>query len=338
MSNHPPSPQLFFDTINAYQRTAALKSAIDLDLFSAIARGHNTPAALATACGVAERGARILADYLTILGFLTKAGEKYNLTADSAAFLDRQSPAYIGGAVEFLHSPHLRERFDELSDAVRAGGMRGDDHSLSPDHEVWVRFARGMAGMAAMPAELLAQRVLAAANPTAAPLRVLDVAAGHGLYGIAVARLNPNATVIASDWSNVLTVAQDHARAAGVADRFEALPGSAFDVDWGNDYDVVLLTNFLHHFSPAENQALLRKVHAALKPGGRAFALEFIPNDDRITPPTSAAFALIMLANTPAGDAYTFAEYQPMFRAAGFTQTDCSNLEPTMQQVIVATK
>src|SRR5258705_11459811 len=118
--NTPPSPQLFFDTINAYQRTAALKSAIELDLFSAIARGHNTPATIATACNIAERGARILADYLTIMGFLTKAGEKYNLTADSAAFLDRKSPAYIGGAVEFLSSPHLRERFEDLSGPVRA--------------------------------------------------------------------------------------------------------------------------------------------------------------------------------------------------------------------------
>jgi 2-polyprenyl-3-methyl-5-hydroxy-6-metoxy-1,4-benzoquinol methylase len=189
-----------------------------------------------------------------------------------------------------------------------------------------------------MPAELLAQRVLAGAPAAAAPLRVLDVAAGHGLYGIAVARQNPSATIVASDWSNVLTVVQDHAQAAGVEDRFEALPGSAFEVDWGDDFDIVLLTNFLHHFSPAENATLLRKVYAALKPGGRAFALEFVPNDDRITPPSSAAFALIMLATTPAGDAYTFPEYQKMFRAAGFTQTECSNLEPTMQQVIVATR
>ena len=340
MPQTPPSPQLFFDTINAYHRTAALKSAIELDLFSAIARGHNTPAALASACKIPERGARILADYLAIIGFLTKAGEKYNLTADSAAFLDRQSPTYIGGAVEFLTSTHMRDRFENLTQTLRSGGkeLSDDANALSPDHEVWVRFARGMAGLSMMPAELLAQRVLAAASSPTAPMRVLDVAAGHGLYGIAVARHNPNATIVASDWSNVLTVAQDFARRAGVQDRYEALPGSAFDVDWGSDFDVVLLTNFLHHFSPAENQTLLRKVHSALKPGGRAFALEFIPNDDRITPPVSASFALIMLAATPAGDAYTFAEYQPLFRTAGFTKTECANVEPSMQQVIVATK
>jgi ubiquinone/menaquinone biosynthesis C-methylase UbiE len=335
MSKQPPSPQLFFDTINAYQRTAALKSAIELDLFTAIARGHDTPAALASACRITPRGARILADYLTIIGFLAKSGERYALTPDTATFLVRQSPAYVGGAVEFLSSPHLRQRVEELSEAAR-NGVRADDNALNPEHEIWVRFARGMASLAAMPADLLARRILETAP--SAPMRVLDVAAGHGLYGIAFARQNPNAAIVASDWGNVLAVAQEHARQAGLQDRYQTRPGSAFDVNWGDGFDIVLLTNFLHHFSPEENTKLLARVYSALKPGGRAVALEFVPDDDRITPPTSASFALIMLATTPSGDAYTFAEYRPMFAAAGFTQTECWNLEPTMQQVVVATK
>jgi 2-polyprenyl-3-methyl-5-hydroxy-6-metoxy-1,4-benzoquinol methylase len=192
-----------------------------------------------------------------------------------------------------------------------------------------------MTGIMAGPAEALARRVLAGQETK--PLRVLDVAAGHGLFGIAVARHNPAATIVASDWSNVLAVAQDHARRAGVQDRYEALAGSAFDVDWGAaDYDLVLLTNFLHHFDEPTNTTLLRKIHAALKPGGRAALLEFIPNDDRVTPPHTAPFALTMLATTESGDAYTYPEYQHMFRAAGFTQTECADLEPTMQQVVIA--
>ena len=123
-------------------------------------------------------------------------------------------------------------------------------------------------------------------------MRMLDVAAGHGLYGIAFARQNPNASVVASDWANVLTVAQDNARNAGVQNRHTTIPGSTFDVDWGGGYDVVLLTNFLHHFNADENERLLTKVYASLKPGGRAVALEFVPDSDRITPPTSAAFAI----------------------------------------------
>src|SRR5712692_11559838 len=96
-----PSPALFFETINAYQRTAALKAAIELELFTAIGEGNTTAPAAARRCSTAERGMRILCDYLTVIGFLTKTGNEYRLTPDSAMFLDRRSPAYLGGAITF---------------------------------------------------------------------------------------------------------------------------------------------------------------------------------------------------------------------------------------------
>src|SRR5262245_32794802 len=101
-ASHQPSPQLFFDTVNAYQRSASLKAAIELDVFSLIAQGENTSRDLAAACGASERGARILCDYLVVLGFLLKEGSSYRLSADSAVFLDRNSPGYMGSSVEFL--------------------------------------------------------------------------------------------------------------------------------------------------------------------------------------------------------------------------------------------
>src|SRR4051794_23756178 len=88
-----PSPTLFFETINAYQRTAALKKAIELDVFTAIADGHSTAADLAKHCSASEKGMRVLCDYLTILGFLTKRDTKYHLTEETSLFLNRHSPA-----------------------------------------------------------------------------------------------------------------------------------------------------------------------------------------------------------------------------------------------------
>lgn len=331
-----PSPQRIFETFNAFQQTAALKAAIELKLFTAIAAGHDTPAALAKARGAAERGVRILADYLTVLGFLEKAESRYRLSADASLFLDERSPAYLGAAVDFLCSPEHQARFADLAVAVRAGGApRNDQSVLAPEQDVWVKFARGMAGLMAMPADLLAQRIL---QGSTAPLKVLDIAAGHGLFGIAFARHNPQASIVAVDWANVLTVAKENAQRAGVADRYQTLSGSAFDVDFGADYDIVLLTNFLHHFDPGTNESLMRKIHAALKPGGRAVALEFVPDESRVAPPTAASFAVVMLATTPAGDAYTFREYAAGFKTAGFTRCDCFNLEPTMQQVVVGVR
>lgn len=330
------SPQLIFDTLNAFQRSAALKTAIELGLFSAIAAGHNSEQTLAAACQADGRGTRILADYLVVIGLLTKTGEQWGLTPDAAMFLDRRSPAYLGDAVGFLNTAEHQEHFNKLTASVRAGGAPADDRSvLAPNHDSWVRFARGMAGMMALPSDLLAQRVV---GERPSPQKVLDIAAGHGMFGIAVARHNPQATIVALDWPPVLAVASENARQAGLGDRHQTLPGSAFDVDFGDGYDAVLLTNFLHHFDRAAIGLLLRKIHAALKPGGRVFTLEFVPNDDRVTPATSAAFALVMLATTPAGDAYTFAEYRQMLAAAGFSHSECFDLEPTVQQVIVASR
>jgi 2-polyprenyl-3-methyl-5-hydroxy-6-metoxy-1,4-benzoquinol methylase len=186
-----------------------------------------------------------------------------------------------------------------------------------------------------MSSDLLAQLLRAGEGK---PCKVLDIAAGHGLFGIAFARHNPNAQVTALDWPVVLEVAEENARAAGVAARHRLLPGSAFDVDYGAGYDVVLLTNFLHHFDVPTCEKLLRKVHAALGPGGRAVTLEFVPNEDRVTPPTAATFSMIMLGSTPAGDAYTFAEYQSMFRNAGFSRSELHPLPPTFQHVVISHK
>ena len=111
---------------------------------------------------------------------------------------------------------------------------------------------------------------------------VLDVAAGHGLFGITIANRYPQAHVTALDWANVLAVATENARQAGVAERHALRPGSAFDVEWGGPYDIVLLTNFLHHFDVPTCEKLAAKAHAALAPGGRAITLEFIPEADRI--------------------------------------------------------
>src|SRR5436309_408483 len=117
-----PSPALFFDTVNAFQRTEALRAAVELDLFTHVAAGRHTAADIAAACGASPRGVRILADYLAIVGFLRKAGDRYELTPEAAAFLDRNSPAYLGGAMDFLLLPELREAFRTLPAAVRKGG------------------------------------------------------------------------------------------------------------------------------------------------------------------------------------------------------------------------
>lgn len=137
-------------------------------------------------------------------------------------------------------------------------------------------------------------------------MRVLDIAAGHGAFGIALARRSPEVEIVAVDWEPVLGLAEQNAKASGVHDRYRTIAGDAFSVDYGSGYDIVLVTNFLHHFDAATNTTLLKKINAALKPGGRVTVLEFVPNPDRVSPPMPASFSLTMLAETTGGDAFTF--------------------------------
>ncbi len=314
-----PSPGIIFDTLLAHQRSAALKAAIELDLFRAVGEGPGDAASLARKCGASERGMRILCDYLTIIGFLDKRDGSYRHTPTSAAFLDPRSPACVASISRFLGDPLMHEPYMHLAEIVRNGHttMPGDG-SVEPENPAWVEFAYSMAPIMAPMAAPLGAIVLD--GLAGGPVRVLDIAAGHGLFGIEVARQHPQARIVAVDWAPVLEVARANARKAGVEGRYKSLPGSAFEVDYGGPYDIVLLTNFLHHFDRATNVALLRKVHAALRKGGRAAALEFVPNEDRVSPPMAAGFSLTMLATTPAGDAYTFSELAGMFREAGFAQ------------------
>jgi 2-polyprenyl-3-methyl-5-hydroxy-6-metoxy-1,4-benzoquinol methylase len=225
------------------------------------------------------------------------------------------------------------ENFANLTAAVRKGGAAGGAEHLAPDHPMWVEFARSMAPLARFVALLLANLLEA---PAGRPWKVLDIAAGHGLYGITLAEQNPKAEIVAVDWKNVLTVAEENARKAGLGSRYRTIPGSAFDVDYGTGYDLVLLTNILHHFDTAGCEALLRRVHAALKPGGRAVTIEMVPDESRVSPPDAASFALVMLAGTPGGDAYTFAEYERMFRNAGFARSELHELVPSPQRAVIS--
>lgn len=322
--------------MTAFQSTAALKAAIELDIFTTIADGAVTTAAIAQKAGAAERGVRILCDYLTIQGFLTKEQNSYGLTQESAVFLNKRSPAYMGSIANFLAHERSIATYQRLAEAVRKGGaVTGDGSNLAPDDVWWVTFARSMAPLTGISAAFIAD--LAGAGE-AKPMKVLDVAASHGMFGITFAKKNPQAQIVALDWPNVLQVTKENADAAGVGNRLAFLAGSAFDVELGSGYDAVLFTNLFHHFDYAGCEKLMKRAHAALKPGGKVFTLEFVPNEDRISPPMAAAFSLIMLANTDSGDAYTFVEYEKMFRNSGFAKTTLHQVPDMPQQVLVSEK
>lgn len=312
----PLNPRIVFEMVQAFQKSAALKAAIELDVFRAVGQGPGDLVSIAKHSKSSERGMRILCDFLVINGILLKEDGKYKHTPSSAAFLDPASPACMASIAQFMSDPNIYRTYDHLADIVRTGrtNLPGAG-TVEPENPVWVLFAEKMAPMMGPMAGPLGAVVL---EGHTGPMQVLDIAAGHGLFGIEIAKQNPLAQITGLDWAPVLRVALDNAKKAGVEARYKMLPGSAFDVDFAGPYDVVLLTNFLHHFDHETCVSLLKKVRAALKPGGRAATLEFVPNEDRVSPPMPAAFSLTMLTTTIAGDAYTLSELTSMYKGAGF--------------------
>jgi hypothetical protein len=334
------SPLFFFDNINAFQKSAALIAAIELDIFTTLLQAHSsreqTAEALAAKIGASEKGIRILCDFLALNGMLLKHHSAsplawYEPTPDAAAFLDRRSPSALVHAPKFLAPPPLLAIADVLAASVRKGGTVTEQVTNENDPR-WVDFARGIAPLTAASAAPIAELVR-----QEGPQKILDIAASHGLFGIACLKANPGAQVVAVDGEAVLEVGAENAQKAGVADRWRKLPGDAFAVEFDGGYDVALITNFLHHFEPEVNETFLRKIHASLNDGGKIVLLEFVPNDDRISPPIPASFALIMLTQTAQGDAYTYRQLCAMLENAGFRHVERHD-PPTPQTIITAMK
>ena len=310
-----PTPELFVDTVFAYQKTAAIKAAIGVGLFTAIGNDAKTIEAIAKETGSSPKGIRILCDYLTIQGFLKKLGDRYESTAATQVFLDANSPTYMGGVAEFMASPEIMRSFlEDPTSYVRNGGAIGSS-TLDPNHPSWVTFAKAMVPFMAPLAQAVAEQL---ANCSPLPRKVLDIAAGHGMFGIAIGKAIPQAEIVGVDWEPVLAVAKENAKKAGIDSRYRTIGGNAFEVNFGSDFDLVLLPNFLHHFDDKTCVGLLKKVKQSLNANGKVLAIEFVPNEDRISPYMPACFAFVMLAHTPNGDAYTAAELNRMAVAAGF--------------------
>jgi len=307
--------------MSAYKETSLLKTGIKLGLFDSLASAGSLDVETASkAIDADPRGTRILLNALAALHILDTDGERYWLAPGADELLVRDRDGFVGDMVHVFASDYEWDALKHFDDAVREGGTVMDQHAETPEYKYWEDFANYAPLVAKPTAEVLVESLRPWAGERA-ELDVLDVACGHGVYGYTVAQRYEQARVWSLDWKNVLDIAGRHAERMGVRDRTNFITGDMFEAPFGGPYDLVLITNVLHHFSDERALELLSRATSALKPDGVVGVVGFTTSDTLPTvDPQPHLFSVLMLAWTADGEVHSEESYRRMYEAAGLHQ------------------
>lgn len=300
-----------------YAPPLIIEAAIRNGVFDALSNGPMTVEEMSRATGASERGLASIMNALTGLELLAKDGASYALTPDSAAFLVSAKPSYLGGMMAHVSS-QLIPKWLEIENIVRTGRPSAQVNDAVEGTAFFEKFVAALFPFNYGAASAAAD-ALSVADATG-PVRVLDLATGSGVWGIAVAQKSPQVTVTAVDWPGVLEVTRKTAAQFGLADRFSYIAGDLADADFGKGHDIALLGHILHSEGPERSKALLKKTFDALAPGGTIVIAEFLVDAERKSNVMGLLFDVNMLVNTVAGGTYSFEEIRGWLEEAGFAK------------------
>ena len=319
MGNAAPSvtPERILRFVWAFAPPLVIDAAVRHRVFDVLAKQKSTLGELAQATGASSRGLAAIVSVLVGLGLLDRDdAERYALTPESEAFLVSGQPGFLGGIFHHM-SAQVVPNWLRLADIVGSGKPANPVGLAAERAPYFAEFVEGL-----FPNSYPSARALAAALDLAGlsgPISVLDLGAGSGVWGIALAQASPYVMVRAVDWPEVLTVTRRIAERFGVGDRLTTVGGDLHQADFGGGHQVATLGQILHSEGIERSRELLRRTHAALAPGGTIAIAEFLVDADRRGPMSGLIFAVNMLVNTEAGDVYTFEEIADWLTEAGFT-------------------
>lgn len=304
------SPTPIMELATAFQRSRALLTAFELELFTALAPEARTSEEVASAVGADPRATDRLMNALVALGLLEKEDGRFQNSKLAGKYLVKGRPDYLGG---LGHTNHLWETWSHLTEVVRAGHPEGSGEAALRNED-WLRpFIAAMHARAAQGAgQVVAMLDLDGVS------RVLDVGGGSGAYAMAFVRARRGISADVFDLPKVVPLTRMYVQQEGLAAEVGMVTGNYLKDPLGEGYDLVFMSAVIHSNSPKGIQLLFGKAARALKPGGQLVVQEFLMNEDRSGPLQPALFALNMLVGTPEGDAYTESEVRAWMAAAGF--------------------
>jgi ubiquinone/menaquinone biosynthesis C-methylase UbiE len=329
------SPERLMQLTWGYAPPLILEAAIRHRIFDVLDNGPRTVEEVEEATGASARGLTAVMNALVGLEFLTKdARGRYALTPESAAFLVSTKPTFQGGLI--LHcSEQLIPKWVRLNEIVATGRPVEAVNQERLGGDFFHKFVEDIFPMSYGSAQKLAS--VLDLDGAGQPLHVLDVAAGSGVWGIALAQRSQRVRVTAVDWPEVIPITRKTVARFGLMKRFQFVTGDLLAADFGGDYAVVTLGHILHSEGEQRSRALLRRTFDALASGGTVAVAEFLVNDERTQPLVGLLFAVNMLVNTDSGDTYSFREISSWLGEAGFVNT--RTLEaPGPSPLILATK
>lgn len=319
----------------AYAPPLIIEAALHHQLFDRLEDNPKTVEQMQAETGASPRGLRMLMNALVALEFLAKDEQnRYSLTPESAAFLVSSKPSFQGGLFRHV-SRQLIPAWLELTEVVRTGKPSFTVNQEGAGADFFQQFVNDIYPMSYMPAKLLGD-VLKLAQVDK-PFRVLDLAAGSGVWGITLAQQSAQVRVTAVDWAGVIPVTQQNAERFGLSDRFQFIAADLLTADFGTGYDLAVLGHILHSEGEARSRQLLSRLFPALAAGGQIAIAEWLVNDSHTGPLNGAIFSVNMLVSTEAGDTFSFNQISQWLTESGFIDPHLVEV-PGPSPLILATK
>ncbi|HEY3705673.1 MAG TPA: methyltransferase [Terracidiphilus sp.] len=328
------TPERLMQFAWGYSIPLILEAALRHGIFDLLDNGPMNLDALAGATSASPRGLSAIINVLVGLNFLSKdPHENYSLTPESSAFLVSTKPSYMGGMIRHT-SQQLLPNWLKLNEVVATGKPVNSVNQEKQGGEFFHEFVADIFPMSYAPAQALALHLDLASGT---PASVLDLAAGSGVWGIALAQSAEQVSVTAVDWPEVIDVTKKTVARFGLTGRYTFVEGDLASADFGAGHHVATLGHILHSEGEARSRALLEKVYNALAPGGTIAIQEFLVNADRTGPLNGLIFAVNMLVNTDDGDTFSFEEISSWLIEAGFVDPRTLSA-PGPSPLILATK